>query len=359
MRKRLSHLMLFVRYTVPMRFLSAGIFFVLFFVVSIHTVNGAQVQLTSEKEMHFVQDTFYVPVRIHTQDECINAVRVVLAYNPEVLSVVEVSTGDSLLSLWTQTPHIERVEGKETGRVTFEGGIPGGYCGRVAGDPGQTNILAKLVVTGISQELAQGELVSTQIVVDPETAVYLHDGTGTKAEQTFSGIELVFTKNTESSQNIWLTDVKADAISPELFEITLVEGPSVGNNKHYIVFNTTDKQSGVDHYEILETDPDNFGFLTWVPRESYWVVGESPYVLRDQKLNSKIMVKAVDKNGNERIAEYTPPMSPFIELSNRFGGVLVGIAVLLLSVVLIVILTRKRRGVTAKKSEKDNVNTYE
>lgn len=316
-----------------------GLFVV--FVIPYISVHAAHISLEAEQETYNTRDIFYVPIYLNTQNECTNAVRVAIAYNPEQLSVQDVSIGDSLLTLWTQRPTIKHDGDTELGRVVFEGGIPGGYCGRVEGDPGRTNVLAKLVVTGNTQQTTTSP---AQIIVEPDdTTVYLHDGSGREAPLTVSGVTIAFEKATTSPENTWLEDVKSDVFAPELFDITLVEGPSVGNKKHYIAFNTVDKQSGIDHYEVLETDPDRFGFLTWVPKESYWVHAESPYVLRDQKLHSKILVKAVDKNGNERIVTYTPPMSPLEEIIASGFIFVTGVALTVIVVlVLIFILIRRR-----------------
>ena len=296
---------------------------------------------------HGRTDTFSVPVRIDTQGDCINAVSVHLAYDPTALSVVDVGIGSSIISLWTVRPMIERGPMGEAGRVVFEGGIPGGYCGRVSGDLGAADILAELVVTGRLSQGGEGvEAVRTSIVVDPATAVYRNDGSGAAADLTVLGADLTFVAASSSPVNTWLEAVKEDTLAPELFDIILVKGPSVGSGKHYIVFSTTDKQSGIDHYEVLETDPERFGFLTWVPRESHWVRGESPYVLRDQELRSKILVKAVDKNGNERVIEYTPPLSLLAVLT--YPAFLVPILALLVGVVGavlgIVVWVRRVRG---------------
>ena len=321
-------------------------------VVPYTTVYAVQILLDTTENTQNLSDTFYVPVRIDTQEECINAVSVEVAYNPEEISIQDVSTGDSVLTLWTQFPLIQKHEGKEIGRVLFEGGIPGGYCGRVIGDPGQTNILAKLVVTGVrQQEFATETSRVSQIVLGPGTKAYRHDGSGTEAQLTLAGSTLLLTYSSSSPNNLWLSDVREDTIAPELFEITLVEGPSVGSNKHYIAFNTTDKQSGIDHYEVLETDPDRFGFLAWTPRESYWLIATSPYELRDQNLHSKILVKAVDKNGNERIVTYTPPMSPLVELAQSYSFLLlVGVLTLIAFLLLYKIIQRKRRNDVLKNA---------
>ncbi len=328
--------------------------FVLFFFATSQMVDAAHIFLDYEADSQNLQDTFYIPIRIDTQGECINALRIAVAYDPTQISIVDVSTGDSVLTLWTQTPTVQRVEGKEIGRVVLEGGVPGGYCGRLPGDPGQVNIVAKLVVTGVSDVV--NEIKTTQLIVEPETVVFLNDGRGTEAELTVLGVNLALTQSTTSPDNIWLYDVRSDESAPQFFEIIFVEGPSEGNSKHYIAFNTTDKQSGIDHYEVLETDPDRFGFLSWVSRESYWVQVKSPYVLRDQKLKSKIMVKAVDKNGNERIITYTPQMSVFKEFTSSSN--LVFFSVILLVLMLGVLLILKRKKGKKKESDLKNDENY-
>jgi hypothetical protein len=313
-----------------------------------YTVFGARVYLEPATTEVSSADTFYVPVRIDTQGECINAARVSLAYDPTVLSVQDITTGDSVFTLWTEKPQVIREKNSEVGTILFEGGVPGGYCGRVEGDPGLTNTLVRLVVSGSPQFAGDASSTQASIVLHPDTQVILNDGQGTPAPLTLQGTTITLNHvNGTTTTNVWLTDVKNDTIAPEFFDITLVTGPSVGNNKHYIAFSTVDKQSGIDHYEVLETDPDRFGFLTWVPRESYWVRGESPYVLRDQKLHSKILVKAIDKAGNERVVEYTPPMSALTEFTRPLF--LVPVLGVLTLLALLTWYMRRRKGIKKEK----------
>lgn len=336
-----------MRYTSTMRTICQVVVLLALAYASPNTVQAVSLYLDAPTRVGDA-DTFYVPVRIDPQGSCINAARVVVAYDPSVLSVQDITTGDSLLTLWTVYPEIERDHMREVGRIVLEGGIPGGYCGRVEGDPGLTNLLARLVVTSVQRVVEQDEERVAHLIVDPETEVIEHDGEGTVAPLTVRGADVMIVPATTTPSNPWLIDVRNDTIAPELFDITLVEGPSEGSAKHYIAFSTVDKQSGIDHYEILETDPDRFGILTWVQREAYWVRGESPYVLRDQKLRSKILVKAVDKAGNERVVEYTPPLS----LIDTLARPVVLIPFLVLAAVILLILGyvmhRRRRGGTAR-----------
>lgn len=329
-----------------------GMFFVYLLLFAPQTIFAVQISLGSEADSQSHLDTFYIPVRIDTQGECINAVQVTLAYNPEEISVSDISIGDSILTLWTQYPTIEKMDGKEIGRIQMSGGIPGGFCGRVSGDPGQTNLLARLVVNGLPSEIEFNEVKTTQIVIESGSGAFLHDGDGTLASTTYRGIEFAMTHSTTTARNVWLSDIRTDEIAPEDFEITLVKGPSEGSNYHYIAYNTVDKQSGIDHYKVLETDPDRFGFLAWISKEAHWVVGKSPYILRDQNLRSKIMVKAVDKNGNERISTYYPALSPFAEITRP--SVFIPLLLILTMVLIIVGIIMIRRKKKKEKNDREH-----
>ena len=314
--------------------------------------HAAHVWLDAPQEEVNRLDTFYIPIRIDLEDECINVVQVTVTYNPEQLTIRDVGIGKSILTLWTKSPEIVRVDGKETGTVTFEGGIPGGYCGRVVGDPGLTNILAELVVSGTPLNLDNKESDIAYVTLDPSTDIYAHDGLGTKLNRTLQGATILLTKSDQPPYDAWVTDVSADTQAPEYFDITLVPGPSAGNEYSYIVFSTTDKQSGVDHYEVRETDPNQFGFLSWIGRPSYWTEAQSPYVLRDQRLHSTIFVKAVDEHGNERIVEYTPPMSPLVRYTSPVILMLVVVLIILLGGI-VVLATAVRRNKGKSRSKHD------
>lgn len=294
-----------------------------------------------------VLDTFYLPLRITVgDDECINAASVDIAYDRSALRVVDVSIQDSILALWAEPPTVDEA----AGRVHFSGGIAGGYCGRIQGDPGESNILVQLVLTGVPKAEAAGTQRATDVQVLESSRVYLHDGSGTEAPLTTGTSRIVLRVATSSPTDAWLADVRADTVAPELFEVTLARSPAAADNRWFIAFFTTDKQSGIDHYEVLETDPNRFGLLTWLPRESHWIEAASPYVLRDQKLRSKILVKAMDKNGNERVVEYIPPRSPLAEIANVS---LLVLAVLVVGLILVIIVVRIRRWRRAARIPED------
>ncbi len=337
-------------YTVCMRALRAPLFLLLAVYMLPFPVQAARVYLDPGATEQGRLDTWYLPVRIDTEGACINAVTVKVNYDPALVSVIDTSRGNSIIPLWVDHPSVAREEAdQEVGVVSFTGGIPGGYCGRVLGDPGQTNTLLTLVVTGASGGRPLEVPVKTLFTLDPTTTAYLHDGTGMAAAMTLLGTEVTLYEGTSTPANVWLDEVRSDTIAPELFDITLVRGPSEGNVRHYIVFSTTDKQSGIDHYEVRETDPLRFGFLTLFPdKSSYWIEASSPYILRDQTLRSKILVKAVDKNGNERIVTLMPELDPLERVLHPTILALLAVIIGVLALI-IVLYTRRRR--TTKRPE--------
>lgn len=317
------------------------------------SVDAAVITLDNERTEYSRFDTFIVPVRLDTEGECINAVSLTVTYEPTVVQVVDVARGSSILTLWPEVPTIDRT----SGTVHFSGGVPGSYCGRVEGDPGLTNVVAELVVTGAPGAHEVGESELGELIIDVDASEVLQsDGNGTPARMTPRHAQFVLVTSSTTPFDAWQRAVKDDTLAPELFDIQLTRNPNVVSNKWFIVFGTTDKQSGIDHYEVLETDPDNFGFLSWLPRRSHWIVSESPYVLRDQRLTSKIMVRAVDKAGNERIVAFTPPVSVLRQVTRPEY-----LAILFLLATLIVIGVAIERTYRRRKRERSEaeITSYE
>ncbi len=328
-----------------------GLGFLLAWVLAFHA-HAATLMLDTLPDQHAL-DTFYLPVRVTVgPEECINAVSVDIEYPVTELRVVDVSVKDSILSLWAEPPEVSAKDG----RVHFAGGLAGGYCGRIQGDPGKSDILAQLVLTGTLKPEATSTQRAADVRILDTSRVYMHDGRGTEAELSVGTSRIILSAGTSTPNDTWIADVRSDTIAPELFEVTLARSPAAADNRWFIAFTTTDKQSGLDHYEVLETDPDRFGLLSWLPRESHWIEAQSPYVLRDQKLTSKILVKAVDKNGNERVVEYTPPQS---SLGRIIDWSLLAFAALALAGALAFVAVRiialSRRAARARRTEGSDI----
>lgn len=232
-------------------------------------------------------DTLIVTVRLDNEGECINAGRVVLSYPQSILKPVDFSRGSSLFSLWVAEPVFDTTGGS----VIFEGGTPGGYCGRIQGDPALSNVLGRVVFTVIGAGASSASVKPTL-----DSALYLSDGLGTRAVVRTEGVSLTVLPESVGAENPWLTIVGDDDLPPESFTVVVESTDNVLRGNYYAVFSTVDKQSGMSHYEIFERDA--------------WRKVESPYELKDQSLAGGIQIKAIDKAGNERVGTFYPELVP-------------------------------------------------
>ena len=248
-------------------------------------------------------DTVTLGLRIDTDEgECINAVDAVIHYDPS-LKAIDVSRGDSILNLWVENPVID-----ETAHtISFAGGLPGGYCGRIPGDPRLTNILVELVFQSPGFVIGAGNNPSGKVWVDEASQAFIHDGLGTNATVRLQDAKINLMPNAGGeNSDTWRSEVGADAEIPSDFAITLSREETAFSGKYFITFNAVDKQSGIDHYEVMEEPIEEYNSFTWGRADAPWVVTESPYVLKDQTLNSTIRVRALDKAGNERMETLVP-----------------------------------------------------
>ncbi len=289
-------------------------------------------------------DTIKVSVRLDTEEgECVNAVDGVITYT-ENIQPVDTSRGSSIFSMWVEEPVIDKV--KRT--ITFAGGIPNGYCGRIPGDPRLTNNIVDLLFQSPGMQIGTTESGNEALIeFNPSTQVYLNDGFGTVAQTSFFGSKIILSKDAGATQiNPWQEAVVDDAIAPEKFSIALERTTNAFSNDYFIVFNTTDKQSGIDHYEIIEEPLNSKNLFGWGAETAPWREIKSPYVLEDQSLNSTIRVKAIDKAGNEYIAIYVVEEEKRTISKNTLytiGGAVILVTILLGLLVIGITLIRRRK----------------
>ncbi len=266
-------------------------------------------------------DVFVVDIKIDTEGECINTIEAEISFSQDILKAIDFNKGNSILILWVKEPNFSVVScdepGDSCGLLSFSGGIPGGYCGRIPGDPGPSDSLGKMIfrvhrmiVEEPGKNLAEIKFLTT-------SQVLLNDGLGTKAKLDTRGAVFEIIEKLESPKDEWQEEIKKDNILPEPFEIEICQESAIFEGKYFVTFFTVDKQTGVDYYEIKEGKKD-------------WKKIESPYLLEYQTLQSIIKVKAVDKAGNERIAEYLPseikkPFPYWLIILITFGIIIWGI----------------------------------
>ena len=254
-------------------------------------------------------DTFIVSVRINPEEECANAIQADLSFPQNSLEVQDISKGSSIISFWVKEPEFSN----NNGFVSFAGGIPGGFCGLLLGDPGESNLLGRII---FKTKESGGDPTSARIEFLNTSQVLLNDGLGTPAKLTAEGaafeIKEVRPPGEVVPLNEWREEIEKDKIPPESFEIAINQDPTIFNGEYFIAFQTSDKQTGIDYYEVKEGDGE-------------WQKTQSPYLLLDQGLRSIIKVKAVDKVGNERVAEYRPTQKFSLWW---LSSILIGIAVI-------------------------------
>ena len=326
------------------KFFGAILYTALVYVVVVPaTASAALLYLDPSESTVYRGDTVTVSLRLDTdEDECINTVDAVIQYDAGIRAV-DVSRGNSILNIWVEDPKID----DDARTVTFAGGITGGYCGRAAGDPSLTNIIADIVFQ--SPGFAIGGGVASEnphISVTDASSVLLNDGLGTETilRTQDAIVTLSDTPGSERSDT-WRERVLEDTVFPSDFIITLAQDATAFSGSYFITWNTQDKQSGIDHYEVMEEPLEDFYAFRWGRADAPWVVAESPYVLKDQTLNSTIRVKAIDKAGNETIAVLVPDKAVRTLSYDRMMTVALTVGFAFLSLVLIgyVLIKRKKR----------------
>jgi len=221
-----------------------------------------------------------VPIYLDTQFEEINAVEVYVNFSDNLV-FRDYLDGKSIITHWIEKPHLQYSDVRRP-HIGFSGIVAGGISGK---NLNLVELVFETKETGIAK-----------IEIDENSKVLLNDGLGTK------------TKLIALSQSFKILEIKGlpeikikDNFPPEPFKIYLARNKEIFNGKYYITFETKDKQSGIAYYEVSEK-PINFIFLAKPDIKNLsFKKAESPYVLEDQSLRSYVIVKAVDKAGNERV----------------------------------------------------------
>jgi len=275
------------------------------------SVSAASLYLDPDMGTYGPGDTFIVNVRLNTDGDCVNAANVVLNYPAGSMRAVDFGKGGSILTLWVIEPKIDT----KAGTVTFAGGIPGGYCGRIQGDPSLTNTIGKVVFT-----VTNASAGSASIRISNASALYLNDGLGTKVTPEVTNATFKLSPEPTLSENPWLSEVGDDKVPPDPFDVIIESTRSVFGGKYYAVFSTVDKQSGLDHYEMVINGT--------------WQRVTSPHVINDQTLQSGIEVRAIDKAGNIRLGTYIEGSAPPRETSPEdYAALLIILALLVVALV--------------------------
>jgi hypothetical protein len=328
-------------------------------------VRSATLYLLPQSQTIYQGDSFLVEIRLDSENEEINTAEVNLKIPSNLLEVLDFSKGGTILTFWAKEPELK------DDVLSLIGGIPGGFKGDgligkitfLAKEIGKAEVnfredskvllndgkgtLAKLNFLegnyGVVRKPEGLPIISSRTHPDQnkwfkETTLHLHWDLIEGAEYSFLLSKDPLAEPDEipdkpEGELIWMGDIEypnledgiyyfhlkqklpgkdwsektvframIDSVPPEEFKPEIGRDPAIFEGKYFLSFATVDKMSGIDHYETLETRDK---------KQDIWKKVESPYLLEDQSLQSKILVKAVDKAGNEKISEIIPPAKPF------------------------------------------------
>jgi len=328
------------------------------------TSHAATLYLDPSTATYGPGDSFLVDLKIDIDEECVNTIETGLEFHKDYLQVLEFISGESLINIWLNNPGKDDIiKANSEGILRFSGGIPGGYCGRIPGDPGDSNIVGRVAFSIPGMIVSDEKKENLVIKVSRESRALLNDGLGTEDSLNFKDLVINFADKKTIKNKTWNKSIVNDYISPEPFVVELYSNPKIYQGQYYIIFSTSDKQSGIDHYEVLEIRTEDeigkkpkvsfrdklFGIGRDIPE---WKNAKIPYLLSDQTLQSTIKVKAIDRNGNERFVEFIAPdnirqkVSKNIK-SNIIKNVIIIIIIILLFLLLIIlsiIYIKKRKN---------------
>lgn len=249
---------------------------------------------------------FHVDLVLDTEMENINAIEGKVSFDKNFLTLKEVKSTDSIISLWMTDPAL----GTDASFVNFAGITPGGFNSR--GGKGK-------ILSLVFNARASGD----SILALENSAALLNDGKGTKAA-------IKIRSSVIAAQALVVEPVPVPVVEdkerPEPLFAEMIKEKSIENNKWLVVFYTQDKNSGISYYEISE---QKIGTITDYSQIT-WQRVQSPYVLADQKRQSFVYIKAVDKAGNATVSVLPPQVAPVVYKTMWFWCIIILVPILFL-----------------------------
>jgi hypothetical protein len=235
-----------------------------------NTVHAAEISLAASSSAVTENQSVQVTMVLNTQGADANAIQAQIFFPSNIFKLQTITDGDSVVSLWITPP-------KESapGEIDFAGIMPGGFTGA-----------SGKILSFTLQPLATG----SGAITIATTTLLENNGMGSSIPTTVINTAVAVSSSSGSYAPIAPHN---DYIAPDPFTPIIATATDIYNGKYFLVFNTTDNASGIDHYEVLEV-PTGASEQPF----SSWHVAVSPYLLTDQSLSSDIYVRAVDHNGN-------------------------------------------------------------
>ena len=220
-----------------------------------------------------VGDEFAVTLSMDSS-EAINVVDGALRYDPQAITFKEARHGSSFVQYWVTAPGQ-----RESGTIDFTGGLP------TPGFAGNDGAIFE------ARFVAQREGVAGYSIA-PETLALLDDGRATEADTEYVAATMeILPRSDESCSGEALRIAETDTEPPLPFEIEITRTDAAFNGDYFASFFTTDAESGVSYYEVMEQSR----YVT-----TQWFLAASPYRLQTQGGNVIFSARAVDHAGNVR-----------------------------------------------------------
>lgn len=226
---------------------------------------------------------------------------------PENIEIEKVITGNSFISVWIENP-----VNFSKNKIRFSGISPSGY-----------NSTKGNIFSVVLKVVNKGDAT----IKIENAKVFQNDGLGTQNVPKLKNLNIK-TRYIKNGEEPYLVSVK-DSTPPEDFKIELIKDKNIFDGLYTLVFSTLDKGSGVKYYDVIEG-------------HNVFKQVQSPYVLKNQSLNEKIYVKAVDFEGNERIAVFKPENKICIGTS-CYGYVWLIVFILFMSSSVYILWKKKKR----------------
>lgn len=251
---------------------------------------------------------FKVKVKLDPEGQTINSLEARIFYPHDLLKLSGIEDGSSFLSMWLDRPH------EEGGTINLSGIAPRGFDGNI-NNLEYSNRGPGDVVTLIFDPIKAG----TAVIGASSSVALLNDGLGTQAALDHKPVTI----SIGDYLNTFVI-TGTDSIAPDFIYAEAHYDATLGGQ--YIFFQASDKDSGIDHYEIKNGND--------------WQTIQSPYLIKQN--GGVYYIKAVDRAGNEKIKEVQATSSSNVFLNNIFW-LIVALLVILTALIIKYILIKKRQ----------------
>ena len=194
-----------------------------------HNALAASLDLNVGKNILQTGEDFTLTVSLNTEGDSINTLAGDLNYDNNFIQAEAINLGASFISFWVEKPEL-----KTPGTIHFSGITPGG----IFSSGGE-----------VFKVIFKTKNAGDTVLALNNANLFLNDGKGTIIPAKIINTNI---KITELNNDTTTPIETKDTISPEKFVTIRTKYPSMYDGKWFIVFSTTDKESGVDYFKVCE-----------------------------------------------------------------------------------------------------------